>query len=305
MKDGEVVQIGTPVELFERSAAHLRRPFHRLAGHERAALRGRERRRRYSPAARSTAPMPPSIAAMARCWSSACGRNSSASHANGHPGRHRQGARCRALPHRRGARRRQHASSCWCAEGATVPQGSAYVRFDPAHTRIYARRLGGGVRPHGGKTVNQMGWLFVLPVVALVAFNAIIPLMTVVNYSVQETFGDNIFFWSGVQWFEQVLHSEPLPRRAAAADPLHRHRAGHRGPARPRHRARHAAPGTLGLGLPRADGAAAAHSLERGRRHVEHHGAARHRPARQGDQRPGHQLQLYAASRSRRGSPSS
>jgi glycerol transport system permease protein len=58
------------------------------------------------------------------------------------------------------------------------------------------------------KTENQKGWLFVLPVVLLVAFNAIIPLMTVVNYSVQETFGDNTFFWAGVQWFEDVLHSE-------------------------------------------------------------------------------------------------
>jgi len=58
------------------------------------------------------------------------------------------------------------------------------------------------------KTTNQKGWLFVIPVVVLVAFNAIIPLMTVVNYSVQETFGDNIFFWEGIRWFEQVLHSE-------------------------------------------------------------------------------------------------
>ncbi|MEQ9491514.1 MAG: sugar ABC transporter permease [Alphaproteobacteria bacterium] len=58
------------------------------------------------------------------------------------------------------------------------------------------------------KTINQKAWLFVLPVVLLVAFNAIIPLMTVVNYSVQETFGDNTFFWSGVLWFEQVLQSE-------------------------------------------------------------------------------------------------
>ena len=59
-----------------------------------------------------------------------------------------------------------------------------------------------------GKIVNQKAWLFVLPVVALVAFNAIIPLMTVVNYSVQESFGENEFFWSGVRWFEDVLHSE-------------------------------------------------------------------------------------------------
>ena len=58
------------------------------------------------------------------------------------------------------------------------------------------------------KIENQKGWLFVLPVVVLVAFNAIIPLMTVVNYSVQETFGDNVFFFEGVVWFEQVLHSE-------------------------------------------------------------------------------------------------
>jgi glycerol transport system permease protein len=58
------------------------------------------------------------------------------------------------------------------------------------------------------KTVNQKAWFLVLPVFILVAFNALVPLMTVVNYSVQETFGDNIFSWAGVQWFEDVLHSE-------------------------------------------------------------------------------------------------
>ncbi len=58
------------------------------------------------------------------------------------------------------------------------------------------------------KSSNQKAWLFVLPVVALVAFNALIPLMTVVNYSVQETFGDNVFFWEGVKWYEQVLNSD-------------------------------------------------------------------------------------------------
>ncbi len=58
------------------------------------------------------------------------------------------------------------------------------------------------------KTLNQKAWLFVVPVVVLVAFNAVIPLMTVVNYSVQETFGNNAFFFEGVRWFEQVLHSE-------------------------------------------------------------------------------------------------
>src|SRR5689334_13570307 len=58
------------------------------------------------------------------------------------------------------------------------------------------------------KIVNNKAWFFVLPVVLLVAFNAIIPLMTVVNFSVQETFGDNIFTWAGVQWFADVLHSD-------------------------------------------------------------------------------------------------
>ena len=57
------------------------------------------------------------------------------------------------------------------------------------------------------KTTNQKAWLLVIPVVLLVAFNALIPLMTVVNYSVQETFGNNVFFWEGVKWFEQVLNS--------------------------------------------------------------------------------------------------
>jgi glycerol transport system permease protein len=57
------------------------------------------------------------------------------------------------------------------------------------------------------KTTNQKAWIFVVPVVVLVAFNALIPLMTVVNYSVQETFGNNVFFWEGVKWFEQVLNS--------------------------------------------------------------------------------------------------
>lgn len=55
---------------------------------------------------------------------------------------------------------------------------------------------------------NPKGWFFVAPVVVLVAFNALIPLMTVVNYSVQETFGNNVFFFEGVKWYYQVLHSE-------------------------------------------------------------------------------------------------
>ena len=58
------------------------------------------------------------------------------------------------------------------------------------------------------KTLNQKAWLFVIPVFVLVAFNAVVPLMTVVNYSFQETFGSNVFAWEGTRWFKQILHSE-------------------------------------------------------------------------------------------------
>ena len=57
------------------------------------------------------------------------------------------------------------------------------------------------------RTVNKRAWLLVLPVLVVVAFNAVVPLMTVVNYSVQETFGDNLFLWHGMGWFYDVLNS--------------------------------------------------------------------------------------------------
>ena len=60
------------------------------------------------------------------------------------------------------------------------------------------------------KTVNQKAWLLVLPVLALVAFSAVIPLMTVVNYSVQDTFGNNQFFPAGLEWFEELLASDRM-----------------------------------------------------------------------------------------------
>jgi ABC-type sugar transport system permease subunit len=52
------------------------------------------------------------------------------------------------------------------------------------------------------KIQDQRAWLLVLPVFALVAFSAVIPLMTVVNYSVQDTFGNNQFFWNGIGWYQ-------------------------------------------------------------------------------------------------------
>ncbi len=60
------------------------------------------------------------------------------------------------------------------------------------------------------KTVNQRAWLLVLPVLVLVAFSSIIPMMTVVNYSFQDSFGENIFFWVGLEWYQELLRSERL-----------------------------------------------------------------------------------------------
>ena len=57
------------------------------------------------------------------------------------------------------------------------------------------------------KPFNNKAWFFVLPVFILVAISAIIPLMTVVNYSVQDTFGNNQFFWAGTEWYSDVLSS--------------------------------------------------------------------------------------------------
>ncbi|MEQ8354578.1 MAG: sugar ABC transporter permease [Kiloniellaceae bacterium] len=58
------------------------------------------------------------------------------------------------------------------------------------------------------KTLNNKAWFMVLPVLLIVALNAIVPLMTVVNYSVQDTFGNNLFFFEGTRWFREVLASE-------------------------------------------------------------------------------------------------
>ena len=58
------------------------------------------------------------------------------------------------------------------------------------------------------KPWNNKAWLFTIPTLVLVAFSAVIPLMTVVNYSVQDTFGANQFGWVGIDWFEKTLKSE-------------------------------------------------------------------------------------------------
>ena len=55
------------------------------------------------------------------------------------------------------------------------------------------------------KPWNNRAWFFVLPVLAFVLFSSLIPVMTVVNYSVQDTMGQNSFFWNGAGWFQNLL----------------------------------------------------------------------------------------------------
>ncbi|MGA7973372.1 MAG: sugar ABC transporter permease [Pseudolabrys sp.] len=60
------------------------------------------------------------------------------------------------------------------------------------------------------KWQDQRAWLLVMPVVLLVAFNALIPLMTVVNYSVQDIFDSTHRVFVGTEWFREMLHNDRL-----------------------------------------------------------------------------------------------
>jgi len=55
------------------------------------------------------------------------------------------------------------------------------------------------------KVENNKAWWLVLPVFILVAFSAVIPLMTVVNYSVQDIFDQNNAYFVGVEWYREIL----------------------------------------------------------------------------------------------------
>lgn len=60
------------------------------------------------------------------------------------------------------------------------------------------------------KPVNQRAWFLILPVIICVAFSAILPLMTVVNYSVQDIIDPERRVFVGVEWFASVLRDEEL-----------------------------------------------------------------------------------------------
>ncbi len=60
------------------------------------------------------------------------------------------------------------------------------------------------------KVQNNKAWWLVLPVFLLVAFSALIPLMTVVNYSVQDIFDQNNAYFVGIEWYQETLNDERL-----------------------------------------------------------------------------------------------
>ena len=60
------------------------------------------------------------------------------------------------------------------------------------------------------KPVNQRAWWFVLPVLISVAFSALVPLMTIVNYSVQDILGPDQAVFVGMEWYKEILRDPDL-----------------------------------------------------------------------------------------------
>jgi len=54
---------------------------------------------------------------------------------------------------------------------------------------------------------DNSGFLYMLPALLVLMFVVAIPIMVVVNYSVQDVFSGNIFIWAGSAWFEKTLKS--------------------------------------------------------------------------------------------------
>ncbi|MFL6714964.1 MAG: carbohydrate ABC transporter permease [Burkholderiaceae bacterium] len=60
------------------------------------------------------------------------------------------------------------------------------------------------------KTQNNRAWFLILPVIIAVAFSAILPLMTIVNYSVQDILSPTQKVFVGTEWFQTVMRDSEL-----------------------------------------------------------------------------------------------
>jgi len=61
---------------------------------------------------------------------------------------------------------------------------------------------------HTDRAYSNRAWLGMLPVLLVVAFSAIVPLMTVVNYSVQDILDFNSRYFVGLDWFRETLRDQ-------------------------------------------------------------------------------------------------
>ncbi len=224
MNDGRAVQIGTPAELFET-------PEHTFVGYFIGSpgmnlLDGKvhgTRMRSATTRSRSAPPTPASRTAAPPNSASAPITRRSRPRDPSSP----------ACPCRFAASTTSAASAWPMSASAAriswrpIPQAcrvegsEARIRLDPDRIHIYVddRRVPGESIARGrvaspGRRESLMidtriwdnrAWLFVLPVLFFVLFSSLLPMMTVVNYSFQDSMGQNNFFWNGVGWFQNLL----------------------------------------------------------------------------------------------------
>ncbi len=105
-----------------------------------------------------------------------------------------------------GGRTGRHAARAAGYRGSRSAPGRHGLAVGVQPPYLLLRQRGTGAM----KPVNQKAWLLVLPVVACVAFSAILPLMTIVNYSVQDIISPERRVFVGTEWFRTVLRDGEL-----------------------------------------------------------------------------------------------
>jgi glycerol transport system permease protein len=90
-------------------------------------------------------------------------------------------------------------------ETAKISQQEFFGRISVKTTNI--RKAGAFLMD---KWENNKAWFLVLPAFIIVAFSAVIPLMTVVNYSIQDIFGPGQSVFVGTEWYKEMLGNHRL-----------------------------------------------------------------------------------------------
>lgn len=50
-------------------------------------------------------------------------------------------------------------------------------------------------------------WIFLTPAIIVMSLCALLPLIIIINYSVQDSFAGDHFYWVGLRWFEEISRS--------------------------------------------------------------------------------------------------